>query len=269
LIIKEKNAKGKTLAKVKVVCMTEGQFRRDLRGRWMTLTSSLDYIPKGVTDLYITSADGNLSIDWIQFKNRDKYFQPASGGSASPDDQGFIRRWLLLDPIEKPNRSNTVFTDSYLQENFNKEYFANQFTTVPKSGQQEKVDKQVLTWHGLDSDRFNVKLFRFADLNQKQIYGVLFWGVTIINCDEDISNVRLAAGSNSASSWWLNGDQVLLLSGDRRMVEDDGMSQRLTLKKGKNILRCAVINGPGMSDFCVRFLDESGKPVTNYSINIE
>ena len=269
LIIKEKNAKGKTLAKVKGVCMTEGQFRRDLRGRWMTLTSSLDYIPKGVTDLYITSADGNLSIDWIQFKNRDKYFQPASGGSASPDDQGFIRRWLLLDPIEKPNRSNTVFTDSYLQENFNKEYFANQFTTVPKSGQQEKVDKQVLTWHGLDSDRFNVKLFRFADLNQKQIYGVLFWGVTIINCDEDIPNVRLAAGSNSASSWWLNGDQVLLLSGDRRMVEDDGMSQRLTLKKGKNILRCAVINGPGMSDFCVRFLDESGKPVTNYSINIE
>ena len=47
------------------------------------------------------------------------------------------------------------------------------------------------------------------------------------------------------------------------------MSQRLTLKKGKNILRCAVINGPGMSDFCVRFLDESGKPVTNYTINIE
>jgi hypothetical protein len=50
-------------------------------------------------------------------------------------------------------------------------------------------------------------------------------------------------------------------------VKDDGMSPRLTLKKGRNILRGAVINGPGMSDFCVRFIDEKGQPVKNISIN--
>jgi hypothetical protein len=50
------------------------------------------------------------------------------------------------------------------------------------------------------------------------------------------------------------------------MVKDDCMSRRLTLKKGRNILRGAIINGPGMSDFCVRFLDEKGNPVTNYKI---
>jgi hypothetical protein len=50
------------------------------------------------------------------------------------------------------------------------------------------------------------------------------------------------------------------------MVVDDGMSARLTLKKGRNILRCAVINGPGLSDFCVRFLDKQGKPVKNLKI---
>jgi len=59
-----------------------------------------------------------------------------------------------------------------------------------------------------------------------------------------------------------------LLSGDRRMVKDDAMSKRITLKKGRNILRGAVINGPGMSDFCVRFLDENGNPVKNYKINL-
>ena len=69
--------------------------------------------------------------------------------------------------------------------------------------------------------------------------------------------------------WWLNGEEVLLLSGDRRMVEDDAMSPRLNLKKGRNILRGAIINGPGMSDFCVRFLDEKGNPVTNYSIKAQ
>lgn len=39
------------------------------------------------------------------------------------------------------------------------------------------------------------------------------------------------------------------MSGDRRMVKDDCLSKRLTLKKGKNIIRGAIINGPGMSDF--------------------
>jgi hypothetical protein len=52
------------------------------------------------------------------------------------------------------------------------------------------------------------------------------------------------------------------------MVKDDAMSNRITLKKGRNILRGAVINGPGMSDFCVRFLDEKGNPVKNYKINL-
>jgi len=195
------------------------------------------------------------------------YFSTVNSATTTPDSAGFIRRWLLLEPIDKPNRSNTVFTDSYLAEVFNTEYFKNQFSIIPTDQQKVKVGKQKLTWHALDSKLFNVKLFRFASGLQKQVYGVLFWGVTIINCDADIENVRLSAGSNSASAWWLNGQQVLLMSGDRRMVQDDCTSARLTLHKGKNILRCAIINGPGMSDFCVRFIDENNKPVNNFNIS--
>jgi hypothetical protein len=50
---------------------------------------------------------------------------------------------------------------------------------------------------------------------------------------------------------------------------DDGTSTRLTLKEGRNIIRGAVINGPGMSDFCVRFLDENGEPIKNLTISYE
>jgi len=148
-------------------------------------------------------------------------------------------------------------------------YFPNQFTIIPKNGEKVKVGEQELTWHALESKKFNVKLFRFAYGLRKPIYGVLFWAVTVINCPEEMKNVRLAAGSNSASMWWLNGSEALLLSGDRRMVMDDGISNRLTLKKGKNILRGAIINGPGMSDFCVRFLDENGQPIRNITITNE
>ena len=196
----------------------------------------------------------------------DVYFSPVTAEAATPDNEGFIRRWLLLEPIDKPNRSNTVFTDSYLREAFNTEYFKNQFTLFPKDGQKVKVGKQKLAWHALDSKLFNVKLFRFASGLDTQIYGVLFWAVTVIDCPEEISNVRLAVGSNSASMWWLNGEEAVLLSGDRRMVKDDCTSKRVTLKKGRNILRGAIINGPGMSDFCIRIIDEKGQPVTNYTI---
>ena len=195
----------------------------------------------------------------------DQYFSPATADAATPDNDGFIRRWMLLEPIDKPNRSNTVFTDSYLREAFYTEYFKEQFTLLPKDGQKVKVGKQKLTWHAMDSKLFNVKLFRLATGLNKQMYGVLFWAVPVIDSPQE-QTVRLAVGSNSASMWWLNGEEAVLLSGDRRMVKDDCTSARLTLKQGRNVLRGAVINGPGMSDFCVRFIDEKGNAVTNLSI---
>ena len=277
LFVREKSANGKIIAKIEMTVKPEtpagmpAMFRRDFSNQWLTLTAPLEYTPKGVTDLVIT-CEGNagVSVDWVQFKNRLKYFSPVTTPTAQPDDEGFIRRWMLLEPIDKPNRGNTVFTDSYLREHFNMEYFKGQQTIVPKNGQKVKVSStnQTLTWHALDSENMNVKLFRFAEKWGQQVYGVLFWAVTIIDCEEDIENVRLAVGSNSASMWWLDGEETLLLSGDRRMVKDDAMSKRLTLKKGRNILRGAIINGPGMSDFCVRFVDEKGGPVTNYKINL-
>ena len=221
---------------------------------------------------YATPGDGDgdkndLTKENVQPTLAD-YFSPVSKNVAKPDAKGFIRRWLLLEPIDKPNRSNTVFTDSYIRENFSQQYFAGQFTDIPTDGKTEKVGEQELKWHAFDATRYNVKLFRFASGLEKQVYGVLFWAVTIIDCPEDISNVRLAVGSNSASMWWLNGEEAVILSGDRRMVVDDVMSGRLNLKKGKNVLRGAVINGPGMSDFCVRFIKENGEPLTNVSVTL-
>ena len=195
------------------------------------------------------------------------YFSPATTNTMSPDSEGFIQRWLLLEPTNNPTRPNAVFTDSYIREAFATEYFPNQFTVLPKDGDKVKVGKQKLTWHALDSKLFNVKLFRFASGLKKQVYGVLFWAVTVIECPEDMENIRMSVGSNSASMWWLNGEEAVILSGDRRMVKDDCLSRRLTLKKGKNIIRGAIINGPGMSDFCVRFLNENGTPVNNITIS--
>ena len=271
LFVREKGPKGKVIAEVPITVVSEqGPFRRDLRGQWLVLTASLKYTPKGTCTLCVTCEGGQgVSVDWLQFKNRPNYYSAIKEGGMNPDSEGYIRRWLLLEPIAQDIRSNIVFTDSWLLDAFKEPLPAGQSSALPKDGQRQRVGKQNLAWRALDSETYNVRLFRFAEKWGQQTYGSLFWGVTVIDCPQEISRVRLAAGSNGASMWWLNGEEVLLLSGDRRMVEDDGMSPLLTLKKGRNILRCAVINGPGLSDFCVRFLNEQGQPITDYTINIQ
>ena len=256
LCLREKSAKGKVIAKVTVTVKSEnGSFRRDMSGQWLTLTAPLEYTPNGITDLVVICEGEAVSVDWLRFKNRPQYFTEVEKDAvpAQPDDQGFIRRWRLMEPIAVDVRSNVVFTNSWLRDKFAEEL--------------ARLPKQKVRWYTLDSENYNVKLFRFAEKYGKQTYGSFFWCETVIDCPADIENVRLACGSNGASMWWLNGEEVLLLEGDRRMVEDDGMSQRLTLKKGRNILRAAVINGPGLSDMCARFLDENGSPVTAFSLN--
>jgi hypothetical protein len=237
-----------------------------LQGCSVTSKSKTDSTSKndGTTINYV---DATVASDTT--RTIAPYFIPATTKTMNPDNEGFIRRWMLLEPINKPNRSNTVFTDSYIRKAFATEYFPGQFTVLPKDGEKVKVDDIELRWHALESTNFNVKLFRFAYGLRKPVYGVLFWAVTVVNSLEEIKNVRMAVGSNSASMWWLNGNEAVILSGDRRMVMDDCVSTRLTLNKGMNIIRGAVINGPGMSDFCVRFLDEKGEPLKGITISCE
>jgi len=197
------------------------------------------------------------------------YFTPATAAPKAPDTDGFIQRWLLLEPIKKPNRGNTVFTDTYVRDTFNAEYFPNQFTVIPHDGDKVTVAGDELAWHALDSSLYNVKLFRFASGLDKTTYGVIFWAVTVVDSPREMQNVRLAVGSNSASMWWLNGKEAVDLFGDRRMVMDDCVSKRITLNKGRNVIRGAVINGPGMSDFCVRFIDENGQPIKDLTVSLD
>ena len=80
--------------------------------------------------------------------------------------------------------------------------------------------------------------------------------------------VRLAIGSNAASIWWLNGEEVIGLYNDRQAVIDDGVSKRATLAKGLNTIRAAVINAGGATDFCARFLDADDTPVRGISVRL-
>ncbi len=189
--------------------------------------------------------------------------RPASAEKA-PDPDGFIQRWLILEPI----RSNTPLTDNAILEAVKKEYFPDQMSVLPGDGDKVKAGGAELTWHAVDTTAYNVNLYHFAHQHGAPSSFVLFWAVTIINCPEELRAVRLAIGSNAASVWWVNGQQVIGIYGDRQTVIDDGVSKRLTLRKGPNVIRCAVFNGGGATDFCARFLDADEKPLRAFTTTL-
>ena len=187
---------------------------------------------------------------------------PATPQSA-PDADGFIHRWLLLEPIPASG-----LTDSAAQAIVKKEYFPNQFTVIPRNGEKVTAGDAELTWHAVDSSNYNVNLFHFARALGKRTSDALFWAVTIVNCPQEMHGVRLAIGSNAASVWWVNGKEVVGIYGDRQTVIDDGVSKRLTLQKGQNIVRAAIINAGGATDFCARFLDAEDKPLKGFTVSV-
>jgi hypothetical protein len=193
--------------------------------------------------------------------------RPASVEKA-PDADGFIQRWLILEPIPIPIRSNAQLNDSFVQATVKTEYFHDQYAVIPRDGDKVTVNGTELTWHAVDANAYHVNLYHFARALNRPTFNILFWAVTIVNCPEEVRNVRLAVGSNAASIWWLNGKEVIGIYGDRHMIIDDGVSKRLSLKKGPNIVRCAVLNAPGVSDICARFLSVEDRPMKGFTIKL-
>jgi hypothetical protein len=181
----------------------------------------------------------------------------------APNAEGFIQRWLILEPI-----AANGLTDSAVQTLVKKVHFPNQFTVIPFDGDKVKVGETELIWHAVDTLNYNVNLFHFARGQGKKTSDVLFWAVTIVNSPHEMRDVRLSIGSNAASVWWLNGQEVIGIYGDRQAVMDDGVSKRLNLKKGQNIIRAAIVNGGGATDFCARLLDANDLPIRNITVSL-
>jgi hypothetical protein len=186
----------------------------------------------------------------------------------APDANGFIQRWLVLEPIQIQIRSNAQLNDGFVQKTIKAEYFPDQYTVIPHDGEKVTVNGNELMWHAVDTSVYHINLYHFAYGLKKPTFNILFWAVTVVNLPKEMKGVRLAVGSNAASIWWINGNEVIGIYGDRHMVIDDGVSKRLSLNKGPNVVRCAVINAPGVSDICARFLDAEDQPVRGFTVKL-
>jgi len=170
--------------------------------------------------------------------------------------EGFIQRWLLLEPIRVPGQLTEAAVRSAVEKDF-----PVTATPLPHDGDTLTIGDNELKWHAVDTLNYNVNLYHFAYALNKPTTNVLFWAVTVVNAPREMNGVRLAIGSNAASVWWVNGTEATSLYNDRQAVIDDGVSKRLTLKQGANVIRAAIVNAGGATDFCARFLDENDQPI--------
>jgi hypothetical protein len=181
------------------------------------------------------------------------------------DADGFIRRWLLLEPIHGDGQ----LTDAAVRAAIKTDDAPSQLAVMPRDGDAVTAGGTQLTWHAVETTGYNVNLYHFAFGLGKPTSNVLFWAVTVVNSPRERSGVRLAIGSNAASAWWLNDQDVISLYGDRQTVIDDGVSKRVVLRKGRNVIRAAIINRGGATDFCARFLDEQSRPITGLTVSLD
>jgi hypothetical protein len=182
----------------------------------------------------------------------------------APSPDGFLQRWLLLEPV----RVTGQLTDGAVQTLVKTEGFAPPLAAFPRAGDKLSLGETELTWHAVDTIAYNVNLFHFAYALNKPTSNVLFWAVTTVHAPREMPGVRLAIGSNAASVWWVNGQQVIGLFNDRQTVIDDGVSKRLTLRKGPNVIRAAIVNAGGATDFCARLLDGEDRPIKGITVSL-
>lgn len=182
--------------------------------------------------------------------------------TAKLNADGFLSRWLVLEPIPGDGR----VTDSAVRAAAAKEYFPGQLSIMPRAGDKMTIGDASYTWHAIDSSRHNINLYHFAYYLGKETSNVVFWGVTVVDSPEEMTNVRLAVGSNAGSVWWINDKEVVGIYGDRQTQIDDGVSKKLTLKKGANIVRFLIVNNRGMVDCCARFLDADDNPIARLTL---
>ena len=180
------------------------------------------------------------------------------------DARGFIHRWLVLEPVPVSGR----LTETAVQEALELAALPDVTGAPASDGMRVTVNGAEVKWHALETSNYNLNLYHFAWPLSKPTSNVLFWVETTVDAPREMPGVRLAIGSNAASRWWLNGEPLIALNDDRQSVIDDGVSRRITLRKGRNVIRAAILNGGGATDFCARFLDENDQPIPRLSVSL-
>jgi len=174
-----------------------------------------------------------------------------------PDADGYIRHWVMLAPIAIPERESCA--DALLDEQIKGEA-----ALRPKAGDKIRMGRKELTWRNITA---STNYFDFNAILNSADDHVAGFMVTYIECDQAMTNVTMALGSNDQGRLYLNATDIYAFT-EARTLELDADKGRVALNKGLNVVVFKIINEQGNWQGAMRFLDKAGAPVKDLKIRL-
>jgi len=190
-------------------------------------------------------------------KKDDK--KPASAGESKPDDEGFIRTWLILAPIP-------VTTPSAGATEVDHEFLPSEKELKPKEGDKAKAGDKELAWKAVKANDYQFDLNEIVGQPTEQ--SVAYAVVYIDPGESERKDLTLAIGSDDQAKVYLNGKQIIKTADPRALAKDQDKAADLTLNKGTNVLVFKIVNEGGGWQGCARFTDKEGKPVKDLKLKL-
>lgn len=172
-----------------------------------------------------------------------------------PDENGYIRDWLMLAPITMPEgrAGGDLILDDQIK---------NEVALQPKVGDKVAIRGKELVWQPITA---STNYFDFNAILKSVNDHALGYMATYIECDQEMPGVIIAVGSNDQGRIYFNGVDIYAFT-DARPLDLDADKGRVTLKKGVNLIIFKVFNEQNSWQGAMRFLDKSGAPLTNLKI---
>jgi hypothetical protein len=176
-----------------------------------------------------------------------------------PDDEGFIRDWLVLVPLP--------FGDGQTgAEALAKQQVPNETKLKPKEGDKVKVGGKEYTWKKHKSESH---LLDLNGLLGQQTEDSVAYAVCYLVAEEKLPNLTLKTGSDDQAKVYLNGKEVWKNEEARPADKDQDSTPDLTLAKGYNTIVFKIVNEKVDWAGCLRFTDKEGNPVKKFKVMLK
>jgi hypothetical protein len=183
-----------------------------------------------------------------------------------PDDEGFIRTWLVLAPL--PFGAAQTGTEALA-----KEQVPGEGKLRPKEGDKVKVGDKTLTWKKLKSNSYLLDLNDFLGVNSEYggvetEYSVAYAVCYLVTRDK-LDNLTLKTGSDDQAKVYIDGKEVFKNEEVRPADKDQDSTPNVALHKGVNTIVFKIVNERLAWKGCLRFTDKDGKPIKNVEVRLK
>jgi hypothetical protein len=197
-----------------------------------------------------------------------------------PDDEGFIRTWLVLAPLPYPvsdavSEAETG-TGEGLEEELAKELAKEQVPGEgklrPKEGDEVKVGDNTLTWKKHKSDSYLLDLAGFLEVEPvegAETEHSVAYAVCYLVTSDKLDNLTLKIGSDDQAKVYINGKEVFKNEKVRPALKDQDSTPNVALEKGVNTIVFKILNWKYNWAGCLRFTDKDGKPIKNVEVRLK